>query len=263
MEVRVLDLADIGEAVAREMARVVSKNPEAVVGLTTGTTPLATGLYKQLVERQASGGADFSRARFVSPDEWVGLSRAHPECYHSYTKRHFLDHLPPAFDAAAQWLVPDGNAVDLTLECQRLDHTLHAWGGIDLQLLGVGQNGHVCFIEPADELPAAFYVTPIAESNRVMYAADFAGDLAAVPTHAVTYGLGTLLRARKLLLVAVGAKKAALVARALTGPVTPLFPASFLQTHPDVTVYVDHEAAAALPPSLASRAGFSLVRVID
>ncbi len=118
--------------------------------------------------------------------------------------------------------------------------------GIDWQLLGLGLNGHVCFIEPADRLPTRCYVTPIAESNRKLYAPDFGGDVGTVPTHAVTYGVRTLLDARACCLVAVGAGKADILASALCGPITTSLPASLLQLHPQLVVCVDAVAAQAV-----------------
>ncbi len=156
--------------------------------------------------------------------------------------------------------MPDGESADLPGECARLDAALASWGGVDVQLLGIGLNGHLCFIEPADALPAGFFVSPIAPENRARYAADFDGDAAAVPTHAVTYGLGTLLTARRLVLVAVGAAKAPLVRRAILDPVSTRFPASFLQVHSDVLVILDPAAAAELPVAeLAARPNTSVV----
>eukprot|EP00042_Codosiga_hollandica_P041981 m.379402 g.379402 ORF g.379402 m.379402 type:complete len:234 (-) comp56215_c0_seq2:1480-2181(-) len=165
------------------------------------------------------------------------------------TRRHLLDKLAKQ---PAHWIIPNSttqvNAA--AAECERVEAQIRerAPAGVDWQVLGIGQNGHVCFIEPADELPAQVYLTPIAEVNRVLYSADF-GSLQAVPTHAITYGLFTLLSARKLCLMAVGPSKAALVARALFGPITPQFPASFIQLHADVQVFLDEAAASALPQS--------------
>ncbi len=127
-----------------------------------------------------------------------------------------------------------------------LENGVREAGGLDFQLLGIGLNGHVAFIEPAESLPSQCYVTPIADSNRQLYASDFGGDVANVPTHAVTYGVRTLMAARRIVLIAVGSKKAEILARALRGPVTTMCPASLLQLHPAVTVVVDEAAATAL-----------------
>jgi glucosamine-6-phosphate deaminase len=215
------------------------------IGLTTGTTPLTTGIYEELVQRSKRGELPLSNVAFFNPDEFLGLPDDHKESYHVYTERHFLQHLS-ADGSPAAWHIPSGAAADPQAECDRMERAVVEAGGIDFQLLGVGINGHVCFIEPAAALPAACFVTPIAQVNRQLYAADF-GSVESVPTHAITFGLGTLLRARELCLVAVGARKADIVRRALCDGVSTLFPASFLQTHANVVVVLDAEAAAALP----------------
>lgn len=245
-----LPLSAIRHFVADKIEAVVSAMPGAVLGATTGTTPLKTGIYEELVARARVGKIDFSNVYIVSTDEFLGIPQEHPETYYSYMKKHLLNHV--RFNPQ-RWIIPNSSSSDANAECDRIEKLITAAGHADFQLLGVGMNGHLCFIEPAEALPATCFVTPIAETNRALYASDFGGDGASVPTHAITYGLGTLLQARELCLVAVGKAKAELVRRALCGPVSTLFPASFLQLHPRVCVVLDEEAAAALPAGFAVR----------
>lgn len=247
LRVRVLPGGAIASHVVDSLSAVLSEKPNACIGLTTGTTPLTTGIYAECVERVRAGRLSFAEATLVNPDEFLGLPRDHDQTYHTYSQAHLLRHLPTPPRA---WLIPASDvdaaspaAVD---ECARLERGIRAAGGVDWQLLGIGINGHVCFIEPADSLPSQCYITPIAEVNRVLYTPDFGGDVRNVPTHAITYGVDTLMSAKQCVLVAVGAKKADILARALRGPVTPQLPASFLQLHPNVTLVVDEAAASVL-----------------
>ena len=216
-----------------------------VIGLTTGTTPLKIGLFDAVVARINAGTLSLKQTTLVNPDEFVGLPAGHAGSYYTYSREHLLDRVAVA-DAPMKWIIPDCADADGAAQAAQLESAIRAAGGIDWQLLGIGLNGHVCFVEPAASLPARCYVTPIAESNRRLYAPDFGGDVAAVPTHAVTYGLATLMAARSCCLVAVGAGKADIVAEALLGPISTMLPASLLQVHPHTTIALDTAAAASL-----------------
>jgi len=242
MRVHVMERADIGTFVADAFERILAAKPDAAFGLTTGGTPLETGVYRELVRREREGRLDFRRCAFVNPDEQLGIPKSHEESYYAYMRKHLFDFV--RFDDR-RWAIPDGMAADPEAECARMEAFIREAGGIDLQLVGIGINGHICFIEPAPALPATCYVTPIAEVNRRLYAPQF-GSLEAVPTHAVTFGWGTVMKARKLCLIAVGERKAEIVARALTGPVTTEVPATLLQLHPDAEVVLDPAAARLL-----------------
>jgi glucosamine-6-phosphate deaminase len=263
MEIVVLPSAAIASFVCDSLDQQLRDKTDSCIGLTTGTTPLTTGtfvsqsqklfrryqrllitcagIYAELVRRAQEKSVSFSNATLVNPDEFLNLPQDHSQTYFTYSKQHLLDHLPAP---PKQWLIPHSSPADAQVECQALERAIQAAGGIDWQLLGIGINGHVCFIEPAESLPAQCYVTPIAEINRKLYASDFGAE--PVPTHAMTYGVKTLMSAKKMVLVAVGAKKAEVLANALRGPVTTLLPASLLQLHPNVTVVVDQAAASVL-----------------
>ncbi|WP_309121759.1 glucosamine-6-phosphate deaminase [Paenibacillus sp.] len=243
MKIHVMEREKIGGFVADLFERTLSSKADAVFGLTTGNTPLETGIYRELVRREREGRLDFRRCSFVNPDEQLGLPRSHPESYYAYMRTHLFDAI--RFDER-RWAIPDGLAEEPEAECASMEAFIREAGGIDLQLVGIGINGHVCFIEPAPALPATCFVTDIAEVNRTLYAPLFGGSIEAVPTQAITFGWGTVAKTRKLVLVAVGDRKAEIVARALTGPVTTEVPATLLQLHPDAEVVLDPAAAQRL-----------------
>lgn len=240
MNIRILPIDRIGASVADTIAETVASKPDALIAWTTGNTPLRTGIYRELIAREQSGAADFSSCWFVNPDEQLGVPREHEESYYAYMKRHFFDHI--RHDEERRF-IPDGAAADPENECARMERFIEAHGGIDYQLIGLGINGHICFIEPAASLPARSFVTPIAEVNRQLYAPLFGGRLEDVPTQAVTFGWGTVMRSRRIVLVAVGREKAEIVTRALRGPITTEVPATVLQLHANVEVILDEAAA--------------------
>ena len=219
------DGAALGERVADLVGRLVVGNPALVLGVATGGTPLP--VYRAL----ARGSRDFSAVRLVALDEYVGLPAGHPASYAAYVDREIAVPLgiPPD-----QVLVPQGSGAEV-------ERRISGLGGVDLQLLGIGRNGHLAFNEPGSALDSRSRVVELTESTRH----DNAAYADPVPTHALTQGIGTILEARRLVLLATGAVKAEAVAAALTGPVTTACPASVVQRHPRVTVVLD-EAAASL-----------------
>ena len=230
MDVVVLDDADaVGAHAAGLVLRSVEQDPQFVLGVATGATPLP--VYRALA--RASG--DFSAVRLVALDEYVGLPAGHPASFAAYVERELAVPLgiPPE-----HVVVPRGSA-GTDLEGRIAD-----LGGVDLQLLGIGRNGHLAFNEPGSPLDSRSRVVALSETTRRDNARSFGDE--PVPTHALTQGLGTILEARQLLLLAIGAAKAEAVAAALTGPVTPDCPASVVQRHPRVTVVLDRAAASAL-----------------
>jgi glucosamine-6-phosphate deaminase len=230
MDVLVLDDAEgVGAHVAGLVAEAVRRDPQLVLGIATGSTTLPVW------RRLAQGSGDFSRVYVVALDEYVGLPAGHPALFAEYVDREIAGPLgvPPE-----QVVVPRGSGAELEPRVARL-------GGVDLQLLGIGRNGHLAFNEPGSALDSRTRVVELSattrEDNR-----DRAGG--AMPTRAVTQGLGTILEARELVLLATGSAKAVAVAAALTGPVTPDCPASVVQTHPRVTVVLDAAAASMMQP---------------
>lgn len=220
----------------------LSRNPELVVGLPTGNTPIP--MYRALVRAHVNGRADFSRATTFNLDEFAGLGKGDAGSYYSFMAAHFFDHVNLSRTRAH---VLDGRAADWREEIAAYDRRIVRSGGLDLAVLGIGGNGHLGFNEPAEALEAQTHRVTLKPETRRANAQMFGGRWQAVPTHALSMGIGTILRARSVVLLATGPAKARIVARALTGRVSTRVPASLLQAHPDVVVVLDRDAAAALP----------------
>jgi len=228
-------------ALACRTAEALAANPSLVLGLPTGRTPVR--LYKELVSLASHGRADFSRARTFNLDEFLGLDPPHPGSYRTFMEDHLFRHvgIPPA-----QVNFLDGAARDPEAECARYEEAIAAAGGIDLQILGIGTNGHIGFNEPARELKARTHRVRLKPETRRSNAALFGGDAAAVPEEALSMGMATILQARSIVLLATGRSKAACIDRVVNGPITTDLPASFLQLHHDVQIVLDEPAAARL-----------------
>ena len=216
-------------------AQIVSK-PDCVLGLATGSSPV--GAYQQLVKWYEQGDLSFAEVRSVNLDEYYGLSPDHDQSYRYFMQSNLFDHVDIAPENTN---VPDGLAKDPTAECLRYERKAAELGYADLQLLGLGRNGHIGFNEPCDCFPVATHLVDLTESTIEANARFFA-SADDVPKQALTMGVGTIMKARKILIVASGADKADAVWKAFAGPITPEVPASILQLHPDVTL-VAHEAA--------------------
>ena len=242
MEIRILETPEETAAVlARRVARALAEVPALVLGLPTGRTPVAA--YAELRRMHAAGEADFARATTFNLDEFAGIPPSHPGSFRMFMERHLFHgiNVPPG---RIQFL--DGAAPDLDAECERYEAAIDAAGGIDLLLAGIGANGHIGFNEPGDVLMARTHRVRLADSTRRDNAALFGGDPAQVPREALSMGLGTMLKAGAIVLVATGARKAACVERAVRGPVSTERPASFLQLHRHVELYLDRAAATDL-----------------
>lgn len=210
-------------------AQIVLK-PDCVLGLATGSTPV--GIYRRLAELNRSGELDFSRVTTVNLDEYCGLDGSHPQSYRFFMDHQLFDHVN--IDKARTY-VPNGAAADPESECRRYDALIQSLGGIDLQLLGIGHNGHIGFNEPAAEFCVPTHVVELTPSTIKANSRFFESE-EEMPTRAITMGMGAIMAARKVLLVVSGADKRDILEKALYGPVTPQVPASLLQLHPDVTV---------------------------
>lgn len=227
---------ELDEAGAELIAALVKRKPNAVLGLATGGTPV--GLYNRLAERHQAGEVSFVHAASFNLDEYAGLAAGHPESYRSFMRRHLFDRIDMPADRTH---IPDGNAPDLDAECRRYDERLARLGPIDLQLLGLGHNGHIGFNEPAPELAGGTHVVELDDSTRRANARFF-GRPEDVPRRAVTMGVGAILRAERVVLAVKGEGKADILRRALQGSITTACPASLLQLHPRLTVLADRGA---------------------
>ncbi|MGI9156891.1 MAG: glucosamine-6-phosphate deaminase [Marmoricola sp.] len=242
MEVVIVpDKAAGGRLVGGTIEALLTRQPTAVLGLATGSSPRP--VYDDLTARYRAGTLSAAHARGFQLDEYVGLPAGHPESYHAVITREVTDRLDFAHGAV---IGPDGSADDLPGACAAYEQAMAEAGGVDLQLLGIGSDGHIGFNEPVSSLASRTRLKTLTEQTRRDNARFFDDDLSAVPRHVLTQGIGTILGARHLVLVAWGAGKAAAVARSVEGPLTALVPASALQLHPHATVVADEAAAAEL-----------------
>ncbi|MFF7636137.1 glucosamine-6-phosphate deaminase [Kitasatospora sp. NPDC008050] len=234
------DAAAGGELIASAIAELLTGKPDALVGVATGSTPLP--IYQALAAKVRAGALDVSRARICQLDEYVGLPQGHPESYRSVVLREVLE---PLGIAESAFLGPDGSAADIAAAATAYDHALAEAGGVDLQLLGIGTDGHIGFNEPCSSLASRTRIKTLTEQTRVDNARFF-DSIDQVPHHVITQGIGTILEARHLVLLATGEAKAEAVAQAVEGPLSAFVPASALQLHPHATVVVDEAAASRL-----------------
>lgn len=232
----VVDADSVGRVAAAIVAEFVHGEPTGVLGVATGSSP--EPVYEHLARARADG-LRTEGLTLVALDEYAGLPSADPRSYRSYVLERIAR--PLSVDPA-RVLVPDPERLGAEEAARRHDDAIGAVGGVGLQLVGIGSNGHLGFNEPGSPLDGRSRVVELALSTRRDNARYFGGDVAAVPTHAVTQGIGTVLEARHVLLIARGPTKAAALRAALTGPVDPLLPASALQRHPAVSVVADHAA---------------------
>jgi glucosamine-6-phosphate deaminase len=221
---------------ARLVASVIQTKPAGVLGLATGSTPLR--LYRELVEMKL----DWSKLTTFNLDEYVGISPQHPQSYHSFMWENLFQHVNVATKNVN---IPDGLAKDIPGFCARYENKIAATGGIDLQLLGIGTDGHIGFNEQTSSLASRTRIKTLTPQTRQDNARFFGGE-EKVPHHVITMGIGTILEARQCLLLAFGKNKARAIAEAVEGPITSMNPASALQQHPKVTVCLDEESAAEL-----------------
>ncbi len=241
MEVVILRTAEqVAELGADAIEELLAAEPDATLGLATGSSPL--GVYRELGRRVAAGTVSLARARGFLLDEYVGLSADHPQGYRAVIRRELEELVDLAEDAVAG---PDGGAPDLPAACADYERRIAAAGGIDLQLLGVGTDGHVAFNEPGSSLASRTRVKTLTDRTRADNARFFSSPQD-VPRHVITQGLGTIREARHLVLIATSAAKADVVRQLVEGPVTASCPASVLQLHPHVTVILDEDAATRL-----------------
>jgi glucosamine-6-phosphate deaminase len=241
MEIVILEsVVAVAELVADSIARLVRTTTDPVLGLATGNSPL--GVYAELIRRHRQEGLSFAHCHAFLLDEYIGLPADHRESYRSFIRKHLTDHIDIAPIAVN---VPDGNAADPQAACAAYERSIAAAGGIDMQLLGIGRDGHLGFNEPTSSLASRTRVKTLTDETRIDNSRFFESP-EAVPRHVVTQGIGTILQARHLVLVATGEAKSAPVAAAVEGPLTSMIPASAMQLHPHATVVIDEAAASRL-----------------
>ena len=228
------------DALSRRAANLISaeviRKPDCVLGLATGSTPVGT--YRQLSAWNQKGDFSFKDVRTVNLDEYLGLPPTHDQSYRYFMQENLFDKIDIPFEHTH---VPDGMAADPEQECRRYDELVRSLGYADLQLLGLGRNGHIGFNEPGDCFRKETHVVELTQ-NTIEANARFFENEAAVPKKAITMGIGCIMAARRVLLVASGANKAEAVYRTVCGPITPQCPASILQLHNDVVIVGDEEA---------------------
>jgi glucosamine-6-phosphate deaminase len=238
------------EEMSREAARVVSEimreKPSAVLGLATGGTPL--GLYRELIRMHREEGLDFSKVTTFNLDEYIGLPPAHPQSYHYFMHENFFKHVnvDERFVHIPSGMVDVNDVQHIHAYCDWYEERIREVGGIDLQLLGIGANGHIGFNEPGSSLGALTRIKTLTRATREDNARFFGGDLEKVPKYAITMGIGTIMGARIVLMLASGKRKAQAIKDTAEGPITAKVPASMVQMHRKAILIVDEEAGSLL-----------------
>ena len=238
--IKAKDYDDLSRKAANIISAQVLLKPDCVLGLATGSTPIGT--YKQLIEWYEKGDLDFSAAKSVNLDEYRGLTKDNDQSYYYFMYNNLFKHININMENTN---VPDGTEPDSEKECFRYENVIEAYGGVDLQLLGLGHNGHIGFNEPDKDFAQTTHCVDLTQSTIEANKRFFA-SIDDVPKQAYTMGIGTIMKARKILLVVSGADKAQILHDVLCGPVTPEVPASILQLHSDVIVVADEAAMAKL-----------------
>ena len=234
------DYAGMSRIAANILSAQITMKPDCTLGLATGSTPIGT--YQVLVERCASGDLDFSQVKSINLDEYVGLSPEHDQSYRYFMNTNLFNHVNINKDNTN---VPNGLAEDLDAECRRYNEIIHTLGPIDIQVLGMGHNGHIGFNEPSDSFELETHKVDLTQTTIDANARFFA-SADEVPRQALTMGIKSIMQAKMILVVVNGKGKAEIVKKAFTGPVTPQVPASILQMHPNVVLVGDEEALSLL-----------------
>ncbi|SFC31417.1 glucosamine-6-phosphate deaminase [Butyrivibrio sp. YAB3001] len=230
------DYEDMGRIAAKIIAAEVVLKPDCVLGLATGSSPVST--YEHLIKWYEEGYLDFSKVKTVNLDEYVGLSEDNDQSYHYFMDTCLFSRIN--IDKNNTY-IPDGVCKDAEAECDDYEKKIENLGGIDIQVLGIGQNGHIGFNEPGKSFVKRTHVVELTKST-IEANKRFFEDVSMVPTSAITMGIGTIMKARKIIMLVNGEGKADILARAFKGDITPEVPASILQLHPDVTIVADEAA---------------------
>ena len=227
---------EVGVLAADVFEEVLSRKPQGVIGLATGSTPLP--LYRELIAREKAGKIDFSNVRSANLDEYKGLAPDHDQSYRKFMQDNLSDHISIKRENT---IVPDGLAADIPAMCAAYEENIERWGGVDMQLLGIGHDGHIGFNEPEDHFPTMTHEVKLTDMT-IDANKRFFDSIDDVPKSAITMGIGTIMAAKKIVMVVTGADKKDILHKTFWGPVTPEVPASILQFHPDVTLICDEAA---------------------
>lgn len=238
--IKVSDYNEMSETAARLLYEKIAEKPDAVLGLATGGTPEET--YAALVRKVKTEPVDLTRLQTFNLDEYAGLSPSHPNSYYKYMEKKFVQ---PLQLNKTQFHIPNGEAEDREKEAARYESLVQESSGIDLQLLGIGENGHIGFNEPGTSFHAKTHVVTLNKETRAANAKYFK-QLEDVPEKAITMGIGTIMNSRSIILIVSGKRKAQALKRLMSEEVSEDFPASILHSHPDVTIIADKEAATLL-----------------
>ncbi|MBM7703710.1 glucosamine-6-phosphate deaminase [Metabacillus iocasae] len=238
--IAVKDYKQLSEKAAKLIIQKVNEKPDAVLGLATGGT--VVGIYEELIRDHKENATSYKHTRSVNLDEYIGLAPYHEQSYFSYMNELFFKEI----DIQAQHThLPNGQAHNVTEECERYEQLIKALGGIDLQLLGIGENGHIGFNEPGTSFHSLTHVVKLAQSTREANARFFS-SIDSVPTHAITMGIATIMSSREIMLVVSGEKKAEILCELFTHGKTESIPATVLKDHLNVTVIADEQALSVL-----------------
>lgn len=227
---------EVGKLAADLFETEIQRKPACVIGLATGSTPLP--LYRELIAREKAGKIDFSKVRSANLDEYKGLAPDHEQSYRKFMQDNLLDHISIKPENT---IVPLGLAEDVQAMCEEYEAKIEEWGGVDLQLLGIGHDGHIGFNEPDDHFPAMTHEVKLTEMT-IDANKRFFDSIDDVPRAAFTMGIGTIMAAKKIVMVVTGADKKDILHKTFWGPVDPQVPASILQFHPDVTLICDEDS---------------------
>ncbi|MED1419090.1 glucosamine-6-phosphate deaminase [Bacillus smithii] len=240
--VKVANYEEMSQKAAECIIRQVKEKPDSVLGLATGGTVIGT--YQLLAKDHQKNGTSYRQILTVNLDEYIGISPEHEQSYHFYMKKRLFDHIqiPPE-----NTYLPDGKAEDLEEECKRYDERIESLGGIDLQLLGIGVNGHIGFNEPGTPFDSKTHIVELSESTRKANARFF-NTLEEVPKKAITMGIETIMKSKKILLLASGLKKAPIIRKLFQEGITEEIPASVLKKHENVVLIADEEALSLVDP---------------
>ncbi len=231
---------EMSKEAAKQVAALVRKKPDCVIGFATGSTPL--GLYKELIRMHKEEGLDFSKITTFNLDEYVGLPPEHPQSYHYFMWENLFNHINVN---PSNVYIPMGMADDIDAFCEWYENKIKEVGGIDLQILGIGANGHIAFNEPGSSLGSRTRIKTLTEKTR-QDNARFFSSMEEVPKYAITMGVGTIMEARRLLLLASGTSKAEAIRATVEGPIMAKYPATIVQLHRYATVIIDKDAASKL-----------------